>query len=518
MYGGLRTKNVGYKRFNPISIPSRPTKYTPFYSLSGGINTTVPVHEIKDNELADAYNIEYTDWGLGTRAGKTKYNSTEMPGATGIRGIHPSYCTGSRKLLISDDTGKLYEDDGIGTFTEIYNLFTPDSKYFFNDWRNLTIIANENEKLFKWDGSNINEITGSPSGCAGVINAEGRLFAWKPTENNVYFCALNDEETWDAASEYSGFVIVPQIKGDYVVAVAKQGRTIIVFKHNSIWKYYLNGLPRNWTRELVSNAIGIAGKYAYTSFQDVIFFMGSDGETYQLAEGLKLISGNIMSPDTSRWGLSSDLNMSKKAETVCYYDPNSAKIRFIYNDVSATTNYHNMYADYYIVGNTWLRGNLSASCVAVCDGKGDTGDIYTGDPNSGYVYVIDSGTSDNETAIDAYILTKAYNFGIVDAKKILETAYISSKPVGNWNIQLRHYVDFDPTGTAYNASQAGSEALWDTAKWDIDLWGGSGLVRSRIPLNNATGYYHSFKFGCSILDKYFSLRGMGFKYKMCKLI
>ena len=518
MYGRLRTQMVGFKPFKLLNVPSRPYKYSAFYNLQGGINTFKPSHEIKNNELSDAYNVEYSTWGLKTRAGKEKYNATAIPSATSIRGLHVSYATGSRFILCADDLGEVWKDNGSGTLASVEAGYTADSHYCFHDWRTYTLWVNGTDELRRYDGSNIDTITAAPDKMIGIIGVENRLFGWNGTDNNLYFCDLNDETTWDVASEYSGFLIVPQVKGDFIIACARQGRSIIVFKGKSIWRYNLLGLPRNWTRELISDSLGIAGRFALDTIQDVIFFMGDDAQVYQLANTIKLISQNIDSPDTARWGLSTDIANAKRSQSIVKYLSPKGVVRVVYNDVSATTDYPNMYADYYITRDAWLRGNMSAYNIAITDGKDDTGYMYIGDVAAGQIYKIDTDTSDDETAIDAYFKTKDYDFGIVDVRKIFNSAYVSSRPVGTWNATITEYIDFASTGTDHNISQSGGAAVWDTAIWDTDVWGGAGLVRSRIDLGNNAGYYASYKVSCATLDKYFECRGLGIKYQLLEII
>jgi hypothetical protein len=206
--------------------------------------------------------------------------------------------------------------------------------------------------------------------------------------------------------------------------------------------------------------------------------------------------------------------MSKKSESVVKFIPEKRVLKVIYNDISATTDYPNLYADYYFTEDKWLRGNLSAECITVLDGKDDTGYIYVGDPTSGYIYHIDSGTDDAGTAIDAYFRTKDYSFGVVDIAKIVNSLYVSSRPVGSWNVIASEYIDFVSTGTNHNISQAGGSALWDTAVWDTDVWGGEGLIRSRIDVGNNKAYYVAYKFRNTTLDQYFEIRGLGIKYQL----
>lgn len=518
MYGRIKTKQVGFKPVGASPSPSRPYKYSAFYNLQGGINTFLPSHNIADNQVSDAYNVEFSTVGLKTRAGKAKYNATAIVGAGSIRGLHASYSTGSRFLLVCDDQGQIFKDDGSGTFTLLEAGYTADSYYHYTDFGSYTLWVNGYDQLRRYDGSNVDTIAGAPTNILGIINAENRLFAWKNNENNLYFCALNDETTWDTTTEYSGFVTVPQIKGDFIVACAKQSRSVVVFKSKSIWRYNIFGLPRNWTRELLSDSLGCAGRFALDQIENVIYFMGDDGRIYELSNTIKLVSQNIDSPDSARWGLPKDMSFSGKGQTVVKYMPSKKSIRVIYNDSSSTTDYPNMYADYSLTRKAWLRGNLSAYCMAITDGKDDTGYMYVGDTTTGYVYRIDTGTGDDGSAINSYFETKAYDFGIVDVKKIFNTVYISSYPSGNWNLSLTQYVDFDSTGTSFNVPQYVAGAIWDTAVWDTDVWGGAGLIRSRVDIGNSAGYYVSYRCAINTLNQFFEVRGMGFKYQTLELI
>ena len=517
MYGQITYPKAGYKPLKFTRIPSRPLKYSSFYNLQGGINTFQPSHQIKNNQLADCYNMEYSTWGLKTRLGKAKY-STELSGATSVRGLHSSYSTGSRFILAADDQGKIYKDNGTGTFSPIHTDTTADSSWWFEDWLTYVFWCNGTDELWRYDGSTVEEMTNAPSGLAGVINAENRLFGWKLTENNLYFTDIRDGNNWDTTTEYSGFLVVPQVKGDFIVSCIKQGKYVIVFKNNSIWRYYVEGLPRNWSRELISDSLGIAGRFARDAIENVIFFMGSDGRVYQLTDSIKLISNNIDSPSTSRWGLPTDLDFTDKNETIVKYLPSKRVVRVIYNDVSSTADYPNKYADYYLTREAWLRGSLAANCMTINSGKDDNGYMYVGDPATGFIYRIDTTNNDNTTAIENYLITKDWDLGIVDLRKIFETAYVSCYPSGNWNATFTEFIDFDATGTSQNFTQTAGGAVWDTGVWDTDVWGGAGLVRSRLDLGNNAGYYWHCKIGINTTSKYIEIRGIGLAYKLEALV
>lgn len=521
MYGTLRTRKVGYKFLSrPIPV-SRPLNYSPFYNFEGGINTSRPSHSIKDNELSDAYNMVYSDWGLKTRLGNEIYNDTEISGAGSIRGLKATYATGSRVILVADNQGEVFKDDGAGDVsTSLKSGLTADSHYDFNDWKQYVIINNGNDEMYKWDGSDYTEIPNAPSGCTGSLTCENRLFAWGKSgaseESYLYFSDLNDEETWDPTTEYSGFLVLPKVQGDKIIGCARQGKTIVVFKSNSIWKYHLYGKPRNWTRELISNSIGCGSQWSIVNVQDVVFFTGNDGRVYMLAETLKLISTKIECPDTTRWGLPTDISRSAISETVGYYNPARKSVIFIYNDASSTTDYPNKYAEYYITRNAWLRGNMNAYHVAVCDGADDDNSIYIGSVDDGYIRRIDTGTNDDSAAIDSYIKTKAVGG---DIRTIWNTAYVATKPVGDWNVVLTAYIDFDSSGTNFNMSQVGIGDVWDTpTKWDTAVWGGAGLIRSRVDLGNLAGHYIELRLRTNTADQSFETRGLAFSSQQEVLI
>jgi hypothetical protein len=116
----------------------------------------------------------------------------------------------------------------------------------------------------------------------------------------------------------------------------------------------------------------------------------------------------------------------------------------------------------------------------------------------GFVYLLDSGTSDNGSAITSYYLTSpisgedkhAYN------TKAFRVVYLLVQNAGAWMMNMTYFVDFhSETGNTIQIPLTPGGSLWQTMVWGADAWGGGNLrSRVRLVLSGALGQYLQLKF------------------------
>jgi hypothetical protein len=116
----------------------------------------------------------------------------------------------------------------------------------------------------------------------------------------------------------------------------------------------------------------------------------------------------------------------------------------------------------------------------------------------GLVYLLDSGTSDNGTAITSYFLT-APIYGEEEHNnntKAFRYVYLLVQTPGAWMMTLTYFVDFKvEAGNTVQIPLNPGGSLWGTMIWGVDIWGGSlTRQRVRIPLSGALGQYLQLKF------------------------
>jgi hypothetical protein len=116
----------------------------------------------------------------------------------------------------------------------------------------------------------------------------------------------------------------------------------------------------------------------------------------------------------------------------------------------------------------------------------------------GFVYLLDTGTSDNGSAITSYYLTSPISGSDEDNNntKAFRIVYLLVQNPGDWMMNLTYFVDFKTeTGNTIQIPLNPGGGLWGTMVWGTGKWGGGNLrSRVRLLLSGALGQYLQLKF------------------------
>lgn len=103
---------------------------------------------------------------------------------------------------------------------------------------------------------------------------------------------------------------------------------------------------------------------------------------------------------------------------------------------------------------------------------------YNGTPywgsDDGYIYLMDTGESDDGEAIESWIITKAYSMGTLIQQKTLDKIYVIADDSGNWNLTLDYFLD---------------RSLTRTGTFNIDLDQTANLINYKIPITKQLPFY-----------------------------
>lgn len=105
------------------------------------------------------------------------------------------------------------------------------------------------------------------------------------------------------------------------------------------------------------------------------------------------------------------------------------------------------------------------------------GNPYFGGP-AGAVYRFDSGADDAGNAIRADALQAFNTFG-TQGSKLFTMAEVVFESAAELSYQQSLNLDYDTAAPTFAAVSlpAGAELVWDTGKWDVNVWGGSISVK-----------------------------------------
>jgi len=124
--------------------------------LSGGLNKKASVYDTKDNEAIGLVNFVFTETGLlKCRNGYIKYNSIEIPDATGIHSLFRYYKKdGSTAYFIASATTNLYSgSSGAWTALTCNETLTTNLRFRFAVFKDYLFMTNGANKPLVWSGT-----------------------------------------------------------------------------------------------------------------------------------------------------------------------------------------------------------------------------------------------------------------------------------------------------------------------------------------------------------------------------
>lgn len=164
---------------------------------------------------------------------------------------------------------------------------------------------------------------------------------------------------------------------------------------------------------------------------------------------------------------------------------------------------------------TWTPfTGLNPKMMTILDGK-----LYyaSSSSNSGQTYqILDGSYNDSGAAIDSYVWTKEFGGRNQDRHyhKDFKDLYLLVDTPGAYPMNVTVRTDSDSGGgdtTAISLDPGG--ALWGTAEWTVDLWGGGNEQDEKILRLTQTGKRIQFKVSNqNTADQRFKLHALGFKY------
>lgn len=360
-------------------------------------------------------------------------------------------------------------------------------------WSGLNIGTAGGQFLFIWNLAGGDE----PKTYNGSVWADTTLTG--PTVANIAVAGLHQRRLWvfeknSLTGWYGGVNAITGAFSSFSLAgIAKKGGYIVGFK--------------SWSRDDYSGQSDLAA--FFTSEGEVIVYQGTDvtssstwslvgiygnlgrpiGKRFTVKAGPEIIAINqdgfipltSLSTDRSQSDNVAISNKINQAVTDAAAAAGStfgwqgiiypARNMILFNVPQETSGtYHQYVAN--TITKAWCRfTGINAVCWALV---GDT--LFFGGTD-GKTYKFDTGTSDNGTNISTDALQAFSYFKDPSRTKIFKLA----KPLFDANTSPAIAVEMNTDFTVYPPEStpstiAGSGAVWDTAEWDVDTWGGDSDI------------------------------------------
>lgn len=504
-----------------------------YFQNSGGLNDNSSTLEIADGEATDIQNVVFDTGG----AIKKRFGYTSIPSpavqkvvsnATGVTGLSffeksdgSKYIVGIANVLGKATAFKKTYDTGGGIpsgawdnidYAGLPSNYTNDQLVTMNiaqDRVVMTMPATSPVKPFSWNGTGVvTDLTADADCPTSSLNAfhKNILFLSGNTTNpsRVYFSALGDITDYTVTD----FFDVQTNDGGKVRGLVSAFDALYIFKDKSIFR--LTGGDRDsFVLEKMVDNIGTLSNKSIAVLGNLIFFV-TDQNDIALYDGQYTVTFLSQKIRNTIGGL----NFSRATNVIGIGFSTYKYVDYDYYTSdsisgSATNNQVLMFDTQH---KAWTKfSGINANAWTVADNSSGQHILVFGD-YSGYVHFYPSTTyhdSDVSSApIVSFYQTKWFRYPEVslgDKHWMLLRTYALSETSGTQlNADCRS--DYEVTGKIVNINLTQSGALWDTAKWDIDKWGGQSLLVDRKEINKGTNIFQ-IKYMNGELDKGFTIIG-----------
>lgn len=255
------------------------------FGFGGGWNTKCGPYDAPENCVVDALNMELVYGRFSKKKGNISWTSTQHPGATAIRGL--AYFAG---VLVAEGGAKIATASATtsgGTWTDITGGTAFASNV--NDWmaplNNILVIGGLGATTIQWPGTgNCTNLAAAPQQAVAGVSVNNYLFIANTNTNpsRLQWSAIADPTTWPAANFVDVLKEDVSTQGLGIQAIFPFGEDVIIFKTNSVSRFYTNQLTGSLgPLVVVSDRYGCAGPQCVDKLPDGrIAFIGYNNHVY----------------------------------------------------------------------------------------------------------------------------------------------------------------------------------------------------------------------------------------------
>jgi hypothetical protein len=445
--------------------------------FSGGENRKLLPEFIKANQLTLAQNCVMTAEGLiETRQGKVKVNTDSLGAGNVLSAVRWAKENGTKYLVVQHGTSLFGVTwDGSTPFasfgTAIKTGLTAGAKLRYVVWKDNLICYNSADVAFRWDGTTVTNLAGSPPKFIHLVLYGGRLWGIDVATGYIRFSGLETYDTWDALD----LLTARSGDGDKLTALIPVSGGLLACKTKNIFPIY--GTNR-FDVSMGEAITGIGCMSADAALTGIV--MGADN--WYLA-GLSAVTPF---PETHT-PLLTNLTFAQKQAVFSAYQ--SRDRRALYHLPTGET----VVIDGKRNAITTWKG-LAATCFAMDDSVGDDGRLLMGGTD-GHVYML-SGTDDSGTSIETYIKLPYSDHGTgLDKEWRVFWPKVDILDSGDYEIFLRYDVDYASVKGQDTFTGSLPDYLeWGEEDWGSAAWGtGTNSIETPYWMHGVRGEYVSFE-------------------------
>ena len=465
-----------------------------------GYNDRIAPEYLSKGYLADALNCFIRTGEIVKRNGYTIIaDDLGSVFCQGLKGVE--FANGTKELLAVFNGG-IYKWTGSGNWSSLGGTLSTSAQVDI-------VVANNNVYFFdgtntvpKYNGTAVSTVAAIPIGLyARWFHNQLHVAGISGTPNTLKSSDIGDPEIFTGGN--SSTIAVNANDGDMITGLHEFKDELVVFKRKRIWSMTGFGTTALTLTDL-NERITDFGTLSHRSIVNVgndLLYIGFLGDkptirSLQRTRFGTLIDGGVISLDIET--TMNGLNKAQLTKVAGVFDGRFAW--FACPNGASTTN--NLALTYDTIGTPttsgtrrgWTRHVGINASVFESFAISATPQLYFGEAGSdSKVYVFDTSTSDNGTAINFSITTRRYGADAAAYRKKHKWLYIFAKETGNYNVTIDKASDgftFDNLGTL---NLAGSGSIFDSIVLDTSRLGTTDVHPKRFTIAKDKSRYIQFK-------------------------
>ena len=472
----------------------------------GGLNHSPNIDDIPPEAMVHpSRNINMHRGGREPRGGTAKVNASAGYGSARIMGAFDYInSAGTQFQVVATTDGKIWKN----TTETIKTGLTTGKHVSFVVMNTLLYICNGADRPQTWNGTDATttDLANIPTDWTGTnwpkqlvvhgaVNSE-RMWAIMPAGSKRLYASKNNDGV-SAADFSNANVLVFYIEtGDYagLTGMAEFGDRLFVFsKRRAFVMEDINPDTDYWGYTQAQWVGGVANHNLIVKTPNDVICVMDDGEAYSLSAVQSYgdyKAASITKPAYIDAWIREFVNRGQMEENAhAIYNPNLRCIDF-FLAYSLDANTANNVALRYFIDRGPLDGwmpqdnqsavsGYRASCSFLFKVTEGNYEVRTGD-YSGFVWTLESGTSDDSAGFYAGFKTPHMTFGDARKSKHFFKGWIVCVPKGSWNLLVKVYNDGVYKATA-TVSLAGAGATLGSFILDTDVLAGDEIISASCP-------------------------------------
>lgn len=397
------------------------------FNPSKGYNDLVSASMIDNRELSDTLNTVFDEGGVVRKRDGYSPVGTVLTAAKGL-GV---FKTESYNYAMTvDGTSLKYLSSGVWTAIS-GTTFTSGRETCFTQVRNKFYVWNGADSGAYWDGTTLTRPGTMPKASFAIFYADRHIASGVPGHANRLFISQTDDGSafTRAAGELStstgvpgatvftgttaNYIDVRKDDGDQITGLARYSNTLIVFKRKSIYQldFDSSGQP---VITPVTAATGCVSHKSIDAVENDVYFLSPEGvrvlgnePQYFTAVRTNVISIKIQNTIDSI----NQLNITK-SNALYYNNRYILAVPTTSSSISRCIVYDKRFGGF----TKWNNVNANAM-VEYVDSSNEKHLYFLDDSGTRMYEMVEGLYNDNGTAIDAYVVSKAQDFGNMDITK-----------------------------------------------------------------------------------------------------